>query len=254
MKVRYYFLGALFVFVLSACGESSFISSDGSAGNSASTGIGGSMSRFAIVDDMLYAISGDQLQLVNIEEADNPVLWSRVSMDFGIETLFAYKSYLFVGSQTGVFIYDNSIPQFPQYVSEFVHVRSCDPVVVQGNYAYVTLRGNNRCWGGANQLDILNISDIFNPVLEKSYPMQGPFGLGISGQKLFVCDGRAGLKVFDVTDNSMISSIETLAEINCYDVIPNNNILLVSSEAGLTQYQYDDQYLVKLSEIESLAQ
>lgn len=213
------------------------------------TGTAGSMSRFSVVDNMLYAIAGDSLQLVNVEQADDPHLWNLVRVGFGIETLFAYQQYLFIGSQTGVLIYDNSMPEFPQFLTNFTHALSCDPVVVQEAYAYVTLRGNSRCWGSSNQLDIINVSDISNPVLEKSYAMQEPYGLGISDNLLFVCDGRAGLKAFDVSEKTAIKLIDYLPDVNCYDVIPNNNILLVSADSGIQQYAFNENKLVKLSEI-----
>ena len=37
---------------------------------------------------------------------------------------------------------------------------SCDPVVVQGDYAFVTLRGGTECQGFSNQLDIIDISTL----------------------------------------------------------------------------------------------
>ncbi len=236
-----------FSLFLGACGQAG--SGDSSSFSTGNAGQAGSMSRFAIVNDMLYAIANDQLQLINIEDPAQPVLWSRIPVVRGIETLFPVNDYLFIGSQTGVFIYDNSNPLYPQYMSEFIHARSCDPVVVQGSYAYVTLRGNGRCWADQNQLDILNITDIANPVLEKSYPMQAPYGLGISGDKLFVCDGATGLKIYNVEDKSNIQITETLTEVNCYDVIPHNDILLVSAATGIFQYDFSGEFLVKLSEV-----
>jgi len=247
MKINPLWVIAWLSLLLGACAQSGTGSSTGSSQDS--VGQAGSMSRFAIVNDMLYAIANNQLQLINIEAPALPVLWNRVPVEFGIETLFPIDDYLFIGSQTGVFIYDNSNPLYPQYLSEFTHARSCDPVVVQGSYAYVTLRGNGRCWGGQNQLDILNISDIANPVLERSYPMQEPYGLGINADKLFACDGRAGLKVFNVEDKSDIQIIETLPEVNCYDVIPHDEILLVSAATGILQYDFSGEFLTKLSEI-----
>jgi len=207
------------------------------------------MSRFTLVNDVLYTISGSDLQLISVTDPAVPALWNRISIQFGIETLFPYGKYLFVGSQTGVYIYDNTNPLFPEYVSQFNHAQSCDPVVVQGNYAYITLRGSARCRRGLNQLDILNIADITHPQLEKSYPMQEPYGLGVSDDTLFVCDGTAGLKVFNVKDKRAIEFKQALSSVNCYDVIPNNGILLVSATTGLIQYDYSGTELAQLSEI-----
>ena len=171
-----------------------------SAGGSDATGTGGSMARFTIVESFLYALHESYIQLVRIDDPVNPTLWSRVDVGWGIETIFPYGDNLFIGSNTGMFIYDNTDPENPTRLSSFAHVTSCDPVVAQGDYAYVTLRAGSFCGGGVNRLDILDITDLTDPVMVESYSMQGPFGLAIDGSTLFVADGVAGLKVYDVTD------------------------------------------------------
>ncbi len=228
--------------------------SGGGSGSEASsqstdTGIAGSMARFAIVGDYLYAIDGPDLQLFDISDPSDPVRWSRVSIGFGIETLFPYNDYLFIGSETGLFIYDNTDPMFPEYVSEFEHARACDPVVVQGDYAYVTLRSNSNCFGQSNQLDIIDISDIVNPELVSSYPMQGPLGLAIDNETLFLCDDDAGLKVFDVSVPDDITSLDFIPEAACYDLIADSGLLVVSGDTALLQYDYNQVPLTKLSTI-----
>ena len=54
---------------------------------------------------------------------------------------------LFIGSQTGMFIYNLSNPDNPVQDGQFNHVRSCDPVIADEKYAYVTLRSGScqRC-------------------------------------------------------------------------------------------------------------
>lgn len=245
----------LLSFLLLACAESGNGGNNGASArngggaDSSGSGQAGSMARFSVVNNMLYALSGSNLQLIDVAIPEAPALWNRVPVQFDIETLFAYGPYLFIGSRSGVYIYDNTDPFFPTYLSQFTHARSCDPVVVQGHYAYVTLRGNSRCRGGQNQLDILDITNVAKPVLTRTYPMQEPFGLGISDDTLFICDGRAGLKVFDVKDKTAISIKETYSDVNCYDLIPNNGVLLVSADIGLLQFDYRGTELVPLSEI-----
>ena len=242
------FLLALSLFACADNGGSGSSTSSASGGGT-DTGQAGSMARFSVVNNMLYALSGSNLQLIDVSIPEAPTLWNRVPVQFDIETLFAYGPYLFIGSRSGVYIYDNTDPLFPTFLSQFTHARSCDPVVVQGHYAYVTLRGNSSCRGGQNQLDILDITNVAKPVLTRTYPMQEPFGLGISDDTLFICDGRAGLKVFDVKDKSAIAIKETYSDVNCYDLIPNNGVLVVSADVGLLQFDYRGTELVLLSEI-----
>jgi hypothetical protein len=226
---------SLMMALLSACGGGG---SDGSSASSSDTGTAGSMSRFAIVDDHLYTIADDRLQIFDISTPSSPEPWAQFWVGFNIETLFSYQSHLYIGANDGVYIYENSNPEFPEFVSLFRHFRGCDPVVVQGNYAYVTLRGSGACPGAVNQLDIIDISIPSQPTLVKSYPMQGPQGLGIDGNLLFVCDGIAGLKVFDAVNPMQIQSLQTVADLDCYDVIPLQENLVVSDELGILQYNY----------------
>lgn len=205
---------------------------------SGATGTGGSMARFTIVEPFLYALHDSYIQLVRIDDPVNPSLWSKVDVGWGIETIFPYENYLFIGSTTGMFIYDNTDPENPTPLSAFAHVTSCDPVVAQGDYAYVTLRAGSVCGGGANRLDILDITDRTNPLMVEGYAMQGPFGLGIDGSTLFVCDGVAGLKVFDVTDPRNIDLIAFETSHETYDVILIPPLAIVVGPDGLDQYDY----------------
>lgn len=204
------------------------------------TGTGGSMARFTIVEPFLYALHESYIQLVRIDDPANPSLWSTVDVGWGIETIFPYGDYLFIGSATGMFIYDNTNPDNPTQLSAFAHVTSCDPVVAQGDYAYVTLRAGSFCGGGVNRLDILDITDLANPLMIESYAMQGPYGLGIDGATLFVCDGVAGLKVYDVTDPTNIDLLAFETANETYDVILIPPLAIVVGPDGLDQYDYTD--------------
>ena len=215
-------------------------SGERSAAPTGATGTGGSMARFTIIDPYLYALHESYIQLVRIDDPVNPSLWSTVDVGWGIETIFPYGNYLFIGSTTGMFIYDNTNPENPTQLSAFAHVTSCDPVVAQGDYAYVTLRAGSFCGGGVNRLDILDIADLTNPQLVESYAMQGPFGLGIDGATLFVCDGVAGLKVYDATDPMNIDLIAFETNNETYDVILIPPLAIVVGPDGLDQYDYTD--------------
>ena len=74
----------------------------------------------------------------------------------------------------------------------------------------------------------------------RSYNMTNPFGLGIDDDVLFVCDGDAGLKVYNAADPYLISEhlIATFKDINAFDVIPLGNSLLMIGSDGFYQYDY----------------
>ena len=213
------------------------------------TGQGGSLARFKIVDDYLYAVDSHNINIFNISDLDNPQDLEDVYAGFDIETIFNRGNHLFLGSMRGMYIYDISSPDKPTYVSEFQHGTACDPVVVDGDYAYVTLRGGNGCGALESGLFIVDISDIQNPELAKTYPMDEPYGLGIKDEKLFICDGESGLKVYDKTDIENLKALSHFKDIVTFDVIPLESHLIMVGDDVLYQYEYLNNSIKLMSQI-----
>lgn len=209
-------------------------------------GQGGSLARFAITGDYLYTVDHENLQVFDIEQPASPKQMNKVYVDFGIQTIFPFEDKLYLGSQFGMYTYDISEPAQPRFISNFSHVYSCDPVVVDGEYAYVTLSTENWCGRNTNELMILDIKD---PELVKEvaiYDMHQPKGLGIDGDTLFLCD--EGLKVYDVSNPANIQLLKQF-NVPALDVIPYQNRLLVIGPDGLKQYDYSGGEIKLLSEI-----
>lgn len=205
-------------------------------------GIGGSMSRFTIANDHLFAIDSWEIVPVDISDAKNMTQGTRLQLEWGLETVFPINENVFVGAVDGMYILDVSSALSPSLITKYQHVRSCDPVVVQDNLAYVTLRSGTECQGFTDQLEVIDISDLSNPQLLHVYPMYNPHGLGIDQDALFICDGDAGLKVFDASDISKIDQRMTAhyQDIFAYDVIPFNDVAMMIGKDGLYQYDYSD--------------
>ncbi|NJL14458.1 MAG: hypothetical protein HC913_16590, partial [Microscillaceae bacterium] len=157
--------------------------------NPGNTSKGGSMACFTIHGGYMYAIDSQDLLVFSLANPAQPQavgIKTRVNTD--IETVFADGTRLYIGSQTGMYIYDIRKPEAPARIGHYRHTRSCDPVVVSGNYAFVTLRAGSECGGGQNLLEVIDISDPARPHRLSSYDMNQPYGLGIDGNMLFVCD------------------------------------------------------------------
>jgi hypothetical protein len=235
-------------------GINSFYVADMSSSGSGTqiVGVGGSLARFIIFSDQLYALNNNNLQMVDISNSTQPLAGNKINLMRSVETLFVESGKLFIGTQTGMLIYDLATPANPVSVSEYNHFQSCDPVVVSDGYAYVTMRSGNRCGNFTNLMDVVDLRVINNPLLVKSYTMSDPYGLGIDNKTLFVCDGSAGLKVYDVTDPLRIDEhlIKTFPDINATDAIPVGSSLIVLATDGIYQYDYSDlQNIVLLSHI-----
>jgi hypothetical protein len=233
-------------------GFSSTTSSGGTSSGatfvSPGNGVNGSMARFTIYDHYLYCLEQSTMKLFDINVASKPSEFGSVNMAWNIETIFPYDHYLFIGTTTGVSIYDNVNPSSPVFISQFSHVTSCDPVVVQGNYAYATLRDGTNCQGFNNEVDVIDISNIYNPQLKSVFSLSHPFGLGIDGNKLFICDDNSGLKLLDCSDPANLSLLQTTTSVAApRDVIPYQNLLLVVATDGLYQFDYSTASLQQLS-------
>jgi hypothetical protein len=224
-----------------------FASLANSSTRSATVGIAGSMARFTIVDKYMYAVGLYSLKVLDIATPSSPLYKKDVSIGDGIETIFPFKDKLFIGSNRAMYIYDISTAETPKFTGFFQHVRSCDPVVTDGRTAYVTLRAGNAC-GDITQsrLEVIDVSVLNTPKLIGSYPLQNPFGLAKDGDLLWVCDGTAGLKLYDASNPLGISLMKTITNIEPFDVIPQDGKLIVSAKEGIMQYDYSNPANIRL--------
>ncbi len=216
-------------------------------------GVAGSLSRFALAKGYLYAVDQSYLKVFDIQSL--PMLDELNSNYIGwdIETIFPYQDKLFIGSGTGMFIFDNSNPVEPVMLSVFQHARACDPVYVKGNLAYVTLRDGTTCENFNNQLDVVDVTNLSAPHLIETYPMHNPHGLSIKDRYLYLCEGDEGLKVFDVTDVNKIdkNQVDHLKGYHAFDVItlPNDYALMIGDDGF---YQFDISNPEKIKEVSKI--
>ncbi|MDR2129811.1 MAG: hypothetical protein LBP56_01355 [Odoribacteraceae bacterium] len=254
---RYLYLAAVALLAAACSKDSSSPGSGGYAdGGGSGSGIGGSMARFTVHGDHLYTVENDKMKVFDISIPDKPYrLPSKdQTLDAGAETIFTLDTLLFIGSQSGMYIYNISRPEFPVRLSLTLHIKSCDPVVASGKYAYVTLNSNSSwCGRTSNLLQVYDISDPRSPSKVTELPLEGPRGLGIAGDTLFVCDN--GIKVYDVRNPRTptwiddLDHIREIAGIRAYDVIPLEKTLLVIGEDGLYQLDHTGPRLTFISKI-----
>lgn len=231
---------------------SSFYNSKGvnSRGSAVSgNGTGGSMARFTLYEHYLYTVDNISLRVFDVKDAAAPYLANTVNIGRDIETIYPYKTNLFIGSRAGMFIYDNTNPLFPTQLSVFQHARACDPVFVEGDLAYVTLHAGTPCEGTQNQLDIIDVSNLRNPKLLKTHQMHRPMGLSVVDGTVYLCEDDEGLKVFDAKDWNELDLLSHLKHLTTYDIItlPTDNRAIVVGKDGL--YQFDISNPAKLKEL-----
>ena len=212
-------------------------SEDGNIDGVQQTSTAGSMTRFLPIDGYLYTINFNELVLFRIESDYRPSPWIKKNTQTQAETLFQLNDLLFVGSVNGMLLYDVSNAADPDYINRIEHMRSCDPVVADANYAYVTLRGGTNCFTDINELQIIDIQDPQNLSVVFRKDMYNPHGLGIYDDHLIICDGTAGIKIVDVSTPTEPNIVNSAPIQFAYDVIIDYPHALVVGDTDL--YQYD---------------
>ncbi len=218
-----------------------------SSGGGSGTGIAGSMAKMVLTNNYIYTISErHSLGVVDATNTPSPALKNTVYAGYDLETIYPFNDKLFLGSQEGVYIYDISSPGNPVSAGTFTHGRACDPVVADGNYAYVTLHAGTTCGGASNELDVVDVQNLQTPSLIKTYPMTKPGGLCKDNNLLFVCDGAEGVKLYDASDPSNLLFITQIGQTTASDVIAVNQHLYVTTTSGLYQYDYSNIHDIRL--------
>ncbi|MFN4083324.1 MAG: hypothetical protein ACK4K9_06795 [Bacteroidia bacterium] len=242
--------------LLIACNKSdSNMSGNPDNGGGNQTGQGGSLARFAIAANTLYAVTQDELMVFDISTNSNPLFQNKSRIGVNIETIFPRdNNTLFIGSTNGMYIYDITNKQNPRLLSFYNHITACDPVVANDKFAYVTLRSertNSRCNRGLNQLEVINIAELTNPRIIKAYPLTGPKGLGLWNTDLFVCDDGKLLRYNAKQADNL--TIKQTIDIDVNDLIPFGNTLICVGKDGIKQYKIYNDSLVYLSSIHTNA-
>lgn len=235
MKKIFFLLIAGTLFIAS-CDKADTASANKTTGTS-NTGQGGSLARFTTAMDHMYVVDDRTLYTYSLLDEKHPQLKGNIDVGFSIETIYSYKDKLFVGSSTAMYVYSLSDPAHPTKLGQASHVRSCDPVVANDSLAYVTVRGGSRCGGTTNALIIYDVKYITQPLERGRVNMESPWGLGMKGNRLYVCNGFSGLNVYDITNPILPKLIKQIGGSTFYDVIILDNLMVAMIEGGTALYE-----------------
>ena len=225
--------------------------SDESPNLGQTTGKAGSMARFATTPDYVYTVDNQSLYVYQRETNGSLIKINERKLFTRVETIFYKDEKLFLGSQTAIFIYDVQNGANPILLSEYDHLLSCDPVVVKDTLAFATFRLSDCRLQGIDVLEVINVKDLSNPVSLGMYAVPTPYGLAVDGNTLYVCLGDNGLRVFDVSNPKNLSIKSNHAGFHAFDVIANDDVLIVTGKNGIRQYTYFNNQLELISSISS---
>ncbi len=230
MKLTAAIYFSLFAIMLFSCEKTS----DSKSANS--TGVGGSLAKFTIGGNYLYAVSMHYLYTVDISDPAKPVKVDESPLNFDMETIYLYKNHLFIGSMTGLYIYSIDNPAKPVLKGEAKHGRSCDPVVANDSVSYSTLKGNSFCGPAESGLYVYDVKNLDHPELKKMIPISEPIGLGMSDSALYVSCANEGLRVYSITNAFNPVERENISGYHFIDLIPYNDLLIGWVRNGIVLY------------------
>ncbi|QBR10943.1 MULTISPECIES: LVIVD repeat-containing protein [unclassified Sphingobacterium] len=216
-------------------------------GNSGGTGQAGSLARFTISKNHLYTVDISDLNWFDISNKNTATYVDKMRLSGLLETIFPYKDNLFIGTTQGMHIISLENPAAPKKISTFAHFRACDPVVVNDKYAFVTLRSGIECGGGSNELQVIDIADLSNPKLKLTQALKSPYGLGLSGNMVYLTEGMNGFRSFAFEEGQQLSlkEVQNLPNMMSYDVIPGPKSMIVIGPKKICQYDYQDKSNIK---------
>jgi hypothetical protein len=231
---KYILLSICIVALLSSCTKESASLNSAVSGNSTS----GSMARFTLAGNYLYTVNSTNLKTYDVSNPAAPVLESTVGIGSNIETVFAFKGSLFIGSSQSMYLYSLANPAKPVRQSQANYVRiGCDPVVANDSMAYSTVRNLNGFGGTLNMINIKN--PLAATITSQLFLTTNPYGLGMADTALYICQHSAGLQVYNLAGAGVFRPLAVKA-INdgetYYDVIPFGNLLYAWIEGGNSIY------------------
>lgn len=201
---------------------------------------GSSYASFAIVDDHLYRVDSSELVVYDISSPTQPKQVSRVSVGWKVQTIHPAQDLLFLGGALGMYIYDREDPAHPKQIARVEHMRACDPVVVSGSTAYVTVRGNGACGTADDELLCVSVEQPDAPVIIGEKPLATPWGLAVQDSRLYVSNGENGYMLLDVSNAVEPVLEKSWTERPTRDFIWSGNTLFVLQELNVLIFDVTD--------------
>lgn len=211
----------------------------------------GSYATMLTIGTKLYVVNKTQITTYDVSRPAQPFIIDNKDVGVDIESLYYYNGLLLIGSAGNMYIYrinDDGIPEREGVTdyNNFLDSEVCfsDPIVVRNGLAYVTLSVINRNCSRFNiesQLRVYDITDSQNAKLLNTVTMSFPRGLGLGKNHLYVCSKDQGLVVFNIDDPIHPIQVNTVGGFSGYDLIVDDDLLIVVGEKELKQFDISDE-------------
>lgn len=208
---------------------------------SSGSGTAGSTATIITYNGFIYTVDDNHLRTLSLANPAKPVEVSSIFLGEGIETIFAYEDHLYLGTRSGILLYNISNGAAPVFTgNSFRLFDGHDPVVVSGNFAYSTTKWGEENSNPSGNLEVIDVSNKNNPFVVDQFNQEFPGGLALSGNILYVCNAKFGINVFDTHGNGQLEFLKNIDTEPIYDCIPNDNLLICQSKTGLILFNITD--------------
>lgn len=207
------------------------------AGESMPTNAASSYAVFAVIDTFLYHVTGSSLVTLSIANPSRPRTINTTYLNWGVETLFATDRYLFVGSTTGMYIFNRSPnPASPVLITTFAHARACDPVVVRDTIAFITLRSGNACGTAEDAFMAVSVADPTSPVLLDKVQPPSPYGLAVNDTLVYIGNGASGWSLYSCARPDSLYQVAAWPQPAARDFIWSGTMLYMLGTTQVAAY------------------
>lgn len=261
------YLVIVLLFFFTACEDSGSSNSEGSTSVMVES-IGSSTSKFKIYNNRLYSIKDNFLKVYDISDADNiqPLSWTYLNSP--ITSMFVYDEKLIAATNSGLKIFsikddmieflknsDTFIPCQRFFVEDTLlyvlnnldtckdylyDMYSYDPYYYEEVDRFKEDPTNNMILD--NGIEVYDVSDFSSPKLLTKISSYNPIALSVKDDLLYVCEGKYGLKVYDINrseNNISLSRNNIYRDAKCSDLITSSGYLYTITADNLGIYDYN---------------
>jgi len=147
-----------------------------------------------VKDSLVYLGDRISIQLININDVNNPMLTGRFNFGCHVAGLFLYDNNLYISdTESGLHILDVSLPSEPTVVIDYITPGHAWNSYVRGDYAFVAARSSG--------MHIVDISDPANPNIISSFiDLQDAAYVEIEGDYAYIGAYRSEMYVANISD------------------------------------------------------
>ncbi len=183
-------------------------------------------SMIQVVNNTVYVLTDNGVELVNIEQPDAPTIQATISM-YNPRAMQAEENYIYMLTKYGFCTFDTQTPDDPTQVGQFLlnTTGNAQNIHVADEYTYILNK---------DTFDIVTTNDL--SLVGRYQSLNSAMGFDAIMHLAFVADGEKGVKIIDMSDKqnpTLQGSFPTTGNTNDI-VVQQNNAYIAAGDDGLT--------------------